>query len=250
MKNLDEINQLLEKLERELVQLNTRRPELLKTITGLQQEKALLLHRKGASPRTGGLPSVTEQSFEDAKIALFRSPFRGREDVYARRFENMKTGKKGYWPVRLTDWVSEDHEFLPVTDEVVKNHLLGVDPQDKFGRDFTIGVYPMLADETCYFLAGDFDKATWKADAGAFLETCKLFNIPAALQRSRSGNGGHVWIFFSESIPATLARKMGTLLSYLTPTNPRIRRCYRSPCHLFIPHLRSISQSKLPNHHF
>lgn len=219
MKNLDEINQLLAELEGELAQLDARRAELLKGITELQQEKGSLLHGKRASPHTDSLPSVTDQSSEDAKIALFRSLFRGREDVYAKRFENLKTGKKGYWPVRRNEWDSGDREFLPVTDEVVKSHLRGEDPQDRFRRDFTIGVYPMLLDETCHFLAADFDKVTWQADVGAFLETCKLFDIPAALERSRSGNGGHTWIFFSEPIPATLARKMGTFL--LTQTMDR-----------------------------
>ena len=70
-----------------------------------------------------------------------------------------------------------------------------------------MGVYPMLLDETCWFLAADFDKVSWQADAGAFLETCGLFNVPAALERSRSGNGGHVWIFFwNQSLPLWLAK--------------------------------------------
>lgn len=219
MKNLDEINQLLAEFEGELMQLSDRRAKLIKRITELQQEKRSLIHGMGASPQTVGLPSVTDQSSQDTKIALFRSLFRGREDVYARRFENLKTGKKGYWPVRRNEWDSGDREFLAVTDEVVKSHLRGEDPQDRFRRDFTIGVYPMLPDETCYFLATDFDKVTWQVDAGAFLETYKFFDIPAALERSRSGNGGHIWIFFSESIPATLARKMGTFL--LTQTMDR-----------------------------
>jgi len=70
----------------------------------------------------------------------------------------------------------------------------------------------MLADETCWFLAADFDKATWQEDVAAFLETCRLFNVPAALERSRSGNGGHIWIFFSELVPATTARKLGSFI--------------------------------------
>ena len=77
----------------------------------------------------------------------------------------------------------------------------------------------MLLDETCWFLAADFDKVTWQADASAFLETCHLFNVPAALERSRSGNGGHVWMFFSEPVSAALARKMGAFL--LTQTMER-----------------------------
>ena len=82
-----------------------------------------------------------------------------------------------------------------------------------------MGVYPMLRDETCFFLAADFDKATWQQDAGAFLETCQQMNVPAALERSRSGNGGHVWFFFNEAVPAVLARKLGTHI--LTKTMER-----------------------------
>jgi superfamily II DNA or RNA helicase/very-short-patch-repair endonuclease len=72
-----------------------------------------------------------------------------------------------------------------------------------------MGVYPMLLDETCFFLAADFDKSTWTEDARAILETCERLHLPAALERSRSGNGGHVWIFFDEPVPASLARKLG-----------------------------------------
>ena len=106
---------------------------------------------------------------------------------------------------------------------VVRNHLQGFDPQDRSGRDFTIGVYPMLPDETCWFLAVDFDKVSWQEDARAFLETCSLLNVPAALERSRSGNGGHVWIFFTEPVPAALARQMGAfLLSQTMERRPEI----------------------------
>ena len=82
-----------------------------------------------------------------------------------------------------------------------------------------MGVYPMLRDETCFFLAADFDKATWQEDTGAFMETCREMNVPAAMERSRSGNGGHVWFFFSEAVPAALARKLGTYI--LTKTMER-----------------------------
>lgn len=75
-----------------------------------------------------------------------------------------------------------------------------------------MGVYPMLLDETCFFLAADFDKTTWMQDAGAFLETCRQIELPAALERSRSGNGGHVWMFFEDAIPASLARRLGSFV--------------------------------------
>jgi superfamily II DNA or RNA helicase len=82
-----------------------------------------------------------------------------------------------------------------------------------------MGIYPMLQDETCYLLAIDFDREDWQSDTGAFLETCYRFNIPAALERSRSGNGGHIWLFFEEAISASLARKLGSYL--LTETMER-----------------------------
>ena len=163
---------------------------------------------------------VNQRSPAQAKVALFRSLFRGREDVYPQRFESRKTGRAGYSPACGNEWVrgicekprikcSEcpHQHFLPVTDDVIRWHLCGHD--DK-GREFVMGVYPMLRDETCFFLAADFDKATWQQDAGAFLETCRQMSVPAALERSRSGNGGHVWFFFNEAVPAALARKLGT----------------------------------------
>ena len=109
--------------------------------------------------------------------------------------------------------------FVPVSDEIIRNHLKGNDPNDRAGRDFTIGVYPLLTDETCCFLAVDFDKSTWVEDARSFLETCTSYQVPAVLERSRSGNGGHVWIFFETPIRAVLVRKLGTLL--LTNTMSR-----------------------------
>ena len=221
MENLEEINRLLAEVEGELANLNARRTELLKQATVLQQQKASFFQAQKTLLPSSRLPSVNNQSAQEAKIDLFRSLFRGREDVYPKRFESLKTGKSGYQPACRNEWVEkpELRECLPVTDEVVRNHLLGTDHQSRSGRDFTIGVYPMLLDETCWFLAADFDKATWQEDTKAFLETCKLFEIPAALERSRSGNGGHIWVFFSESIPAAMARKMGTFL--LTQTMER-----------------------------
>ncbi|MBM3181865.1 MAG: hypothetical protein FJZ86_16165 [Chloroflexi bacterium] len=235
MKSLDEINRLLAVTEAKLVELENRRSQLLSLVAELQHEKATLLH----PPVNSGPvrePSVTNQSPQDAKIALFCSLLRGREDVYPRRFESIKTGKHGYQPVCKNEWRPgicekpkircEDcthREFLPVTEIVVRNHLQGFDPQEKAGRNFTMGVYPMLPDETCWFLAADFDKISWQADVLAFWETCLSFNVPMALERSRSGNGGHVWIFFAEPVPASLARRMGTfLLSQTIEHRPEI----------------------------
>lgn len=153
------------------------------------------------------------------KIALFRRLFRGREDLYPRRFESRKTGKSGYQPACANEWVRglcekpkikcsdcPHRRFLPVTEEAIRWHLSG---RDATGRDFVMGVYPILQDETCFFLAADFDKASWQEDAKAFMETCCRLNVPASLERSRSGKGGHVWLFFDDAIPAALARKLG-----------------------------------------
>jgi hypothetical protein len=123
--------------------------------------------------------STSQHSPVAAKIALFRTLFRGRDDVYPRRFESRKTGKSGYAPACANEWVQgicekprikcavcSHRRFLPVTDDVIRWHLSGRDASD---QPFVAGVYPMLLDETCYFLAVDFDKDGWQADSIAFL---------------------------------------------------------------------------------
>jgi superfamily II DNA or RNA helicase/very-short-patch-repair endonuclease len=163
---------------------------------------------------------VDRTSPSQAKIALFRSLFRGRDDIYPRRFESRKTGKSGYAPACANEWVRgicekprikcaecPNRRFLPVTDDVIRWHLSGHDPD---GQSFVAGVYPLLRDETCFFLAVDFDKAGWQEDAAAFLDACRRLNLPTAIERSRSGQGGHVWFFFAEAIPAALARRLGS----------------------------------------
>ncbi len=231
MRSLEEIHRLPAEADGELAKLAARRSELRALVSELQKEKASFLVEQEALLQSD-LQPVTNQSPQEAKIALFRSLFRGRDDVYARRFESLKSGKQGYQPACRNEWASgvcnkpkgryddcAHRDLLPVTDDVVRNHLLGVDPRERPGRDFTIGLYPMLLDETCWFLAVDLDKASWQEDAGAFLETCRYFDVTAALERSRSGNGGHYWIFLSEPVPAALVRRMGAFL--LTQTMER-----------------------------
>lgn len=103
----------------------------------------------------------------------------------------------------------QHRRFLPVTDDVIRRHLSG---EDEHRQPFVAGIYPLLLDESCYFLAADFDKAHWQDDAAAFLQTCRRLNVDAALERSRSGQGGHVWIFFDQAISAALARRLGAHL--------------------------------------
>ena len=168
------------------------------------------------------LASVDNRSSPDRKIALFRSLFRGREDVYPRRFESVSSGRSGYAPACANEWVPgvcgkprikcaecPNRGFLAVTDTEIRWHLSGADDR---GKPFVMGVYPMLLDETCHFLAVDFDGPAWAADAGAYLDACAALDVPSALERSRSGVGGHVWIFFDSAVPASVARRLGALL--------------------------------------
>jgi len=188
----------------------------LKKLLGLEQDKK----NPPTSPTLSEtlVPFVAQtgvihnESPRDVKIALFRSLFRGREDVYPVRWER-KDGRSGYSPACLLEWKRPlcgkpvvkcgncpHRKLLAVTDDVIHHHLIG---------KHTVGVYPMIPDETCWFLAVDFDRKTWQEDARAFLATCHKMAIPAALERSRSGNGGHVWLFFRSPVSASLARKLG-----------------------------------------
>ena len=149
--------------------------------------------------------------------------------MYPIRFESKRTGRAGYQPACANEWVRgvcekprvkcfdcPNRRFLPLDDRAIHWHLTG---QDRQGKDFVAGVYPMLLDETCHFLAVDFDRDGWQEDALAYVTTCREWAIPCALERSRSGNGAHVWIFFSEAVSAVQARRLGSYL--LTETMER-----------------------------
>jgi superfamily II DNA or RNA helicase len=206
-----EIAELEKKLADKKHQLEEIRIVLEKQTTDVTTMQKLL--SEDSSPVS--LIKINKNSPPEIKIALFRSLFRGREDVYAKRFET-KTGKSGYSPVCRNEWDRSICEkprtrcgsctqrlFEPVTDNVIRNHLAGF---------IVMGVYPLLPNETCHFLAVDFDKETWREDVRAFMDTCRLEEIPASPERSRSGNGAHVWIFFDKPIPAAKARKLGSFL--------------------------------------
>lgn len=161
------------------------------------------------SAETSSLPS-------NAKVALFRSLFRGRTDVFPKHWYNPKKEKQGYSPACANEWVRgvcekprvkcgecPNQVFHEVTDRVILDHL--------WGRH-TAGVYPLLVDETCWFLAMDFDRGEWREDVAALRETCRGLGLPMVVERSRSGEGGHVWFFFSAPISASVARRMGCYL--------------------------------------
>src|SRR5450756_1555973 len=158
---------------------------------------------------------LTSDSPVAAKLAHFRTLFRGREDVFALRWQN-KAGRSGYAPACAHEWDRAlcgkpkvkcadcpSRALLPLSDEVIRDHLTG---------RHTIGVYPLLPDDTCRFLALDFDKAEWRQDVSAFTEVCRQFDVPAYVEVSRSGDGAHVWVFFDEAIDAARARRLGSAL--------------------------------------
>jgi superfamily II DNA or RNA helicase len=224
LKYQNPINEQIKDVEIELAILDAKREALKDRIRQLKGLKQSIADKQlPFSPRSE--TNVTNESTQEQKIALFRCLFRGREDVYPRRFESKRSGKSGYQPVCRKEWVRpfcqkpkikcancENRDFTPLSDDVIRNHLIGNDPADRNRREFVIGLYPMLLDETCWLLSVDFDKETWKEDSMVYLETCETFNVPAVLERSRSGNGGHIWIFFSEPIPAKLARQLGAFM--------------------------------------
>jgi hypothetical protein len=193
-----------------------------------ERQRNLLAEHGMAPAPSPEMPSVEAAPIRSSlssqeKIVLFRSLFRGREDIYAQRWES-QDGRTGYSPRTERDWQAyyaakpadrkrvdkEARKNIPLNDEAIHAHLAGKQ---------TLGVYPLLLDETCWFLAVDFDKTTWKEDAAAFRATCRELDVPAALERSRSGNGAHIWIFFERPISAGLARRLGSLI--LTRTMER-----------------------------
>lgn len=156
----------------------------------------------------------------EEKIRLYRSFFRGRDDVYALRWENTKTNRSGYSPACENEWrpkvcgkpkikcnACPNQKWRSITDQVMYAHLTG---------ECFIGIYPLLQNDHCYFLAIDFDKEQWQVDVIAFAKICDEYKVPYLVERSQSGNGAHIWIFFEEAIPAVTARNLGTALLTLT----------------------------------
>jgi len=152
------------------------------------------------------------------KLELFRSLFCGRTDVYAKRYYNLKSGKSGYAPVcanagkpylcekkKYTCGECPNRELISLSDKVICNHIIG---RDELARD-VIGIYPIFPDNTVCFLAIDLDKENWRTDLNAILAGCKHAGICPSVERSRSGQGAHIWFFFEDRIPAATARRFG-----------------------------------------
>ncbi|MBS0468127.1 MAG: DEAD/DEAH box helicase, partial [Proteobacteria bacterium] len=196
-----------QKLE-QLQQENTRLIALLEAhgIEWRQRKPIALASRQQESSRL----STAE------KVALFRRLFRGRTDIYPVRWESKTTGKSGYAPACANEWRAglcekprvkcgdcSNRLLIPLSDAVIYDHLAG---------KHIVGVYPLLEDDTCYFLAADFDEADWRDDAQAFMQSCEELGVPAALEISRSGKGAHAWVFFACRVIARDARRLGTAI--------------------------------------
>ena len=195
-----DLQRRLDQASRELDRLRAEN-ERLRTLLALAQRTKTI---PGPGTPAPALHSCSAPGSAGEKIALMRCLFRGRDDVYALRWESARTDKSGYAPATAEGWNRHGPKtYLPLDDEALERHLRGRE---------SIGVYPLLHDDTCWFLACDLDGATWQLDALALLEACAEYGVPAALERSRSGAGGHVWIFFAAPVAATAARRLGALL--------------------------------------
>jgi superfamily II DNA or RNA helicase len=160
----------------------------------------------------GGLPWAEATSDTEVKVALFRTLFAGRQDVYATRWVSSRSGRTGWSPAEDNPFQKHKDDatrvFWPLTDQVIYDHLARPRPGK---REVHLGVYPLLVGDTCRFVVCDFDGkdgSDWRVDAGAYLAACRNVGIPAYVEISRSGAGAHVWIFFTAPVPAVRARDL------------------------------------------
>lgn len=198
----------------EKIALNDLHAENARLIALLESHR--IEWRMPSAPVTPVAEPESSRLSTDEKVALFRRLFRGRTDVYPIRWESKTTGKSGYAPACGNEWLAgvcekprikcgacNNRLLIPLSDTIVYEHLAG---------KRTIGVYPLLADDTCHLLAVDFDETEWRDDAKAFYQSCHELGVPVALEISRSGNGAHAWIFFAGTVSARDARRLGTAI--------------------------------------
>ncbi|MDY6792639.1 MAG: DEAD/DEAH box helicase family protein [Thermodesulfobacteriota bacterium] len=211
---LEQVIQLTEENNQLKAQLGLRKSEFIQNTSPAEIAERNINEDESADRKP--FLNIDNQSDTFSKIHLFMSLFKGRNDVYAKRWENKNKKTSGYSPVCLNQWQKGlcskpkipcskcGNKFYAALDEgVIENHLRG---------NILAGIYPMLSDETCCFLVMDFDDADWQKDINVLRDVCMEFNIPFAVERSRSGKGGHVWFFFENPLPAALARRFGTAL--------------------------------------
>jgi superfamily II DNA or RNA helicase len=204
----------LQELENRLQKLDSDRVTLIKEIQIIREE----INREAESTRPLlGRPVVQSNlSTNSEKVHLFIELFRARQDIFPKRWENIKTKKSGYSPACGNEWKHticnkpkikcadcSHQKFLQFDESAVESHLRG---------STTIGTYAIRSNDSCIFLACDFDETSWQLDVATFRDTARSLGIDVAVERSRSGNGTHAWIFFEDEIPAKLARSLGTLI--------------------------------------
>lgn len=178
----------------------------------LEQEKQQLVALKAELHKTKPVPPISDSFSAEQKIAIFRNLFRGRTDIFANRWQNQR-GRSGYSVACDNEWVQgicnkprikcqdcNHRQFSELDDQVTYRHLAGQQ---------VVGLYPLLLDNTCYFLAADFDKGNWQDEVKAMSRACTEYGVPHAVEISRSGNGAHLWIFFDDKVPANEARLLG-----------------------------------------
>jgi len=190
-------------------------PELIRELERLRRENQRLERLLGLSgprplpdeqarrPLFGGVPgAVDASSAQSDKVLFFRHLFAGREDVHAVRWENERTGRSGWMPAVEGGFRRDrqNRSYLPLTDEVITAHLTGT---------IHAGIYPLMSDDRCRLLACDFDGSGALLDALAYTKAARAADVPTALEISRSGTGAHVWMFFSDAVEATVARRIG-----------------------------------------
>jgi superfamily II DNA or RNA helicase len=210
--NSDAIRRLIADTKARLTELEVERAEARMRLEHL--EASLVAE---ATQYSAPRPEVRSKSpSRDQKVAIFRALFAGRPDVFPKLRTNAKSDKHGYAPACANEWVRgicekpkvrcgecPSQAFLSVTDQVLVDHLQG---------RHVVGVYPLFGDDTCRLLAVDFDKGSWREDVVAYAQTARRFGLAPAVERSRSGDGAHVWFFFSAAVSARNARKMASYL--------------------------------------
>ncbi len=201
LQNVADLRRQIEELRRE----NDRLTEILglKPPTNIDRSQ---VNKSGPVEHDIPVFLVDRSSSPDSKVALFRSLFVGRDDVYALRWESGRSGKHGWSPAVVGGFAnarSTDKDYMPLTSSVIADHLAG---------KIHAGLYPLFGNDTCRLVACDFDGPGWALDALAYFDSAQSMGVTPALERSRSGEGAHVWIFFCDAVPATMARRLGTLL--------------------------------------
>jgi len=183
-----------------------------KRLTELENEKQQLIARKQSLLEQNPLAASGRKLSPPQKIDIFRNLFRGRTDIFSLRWQNQQ-GRSGYAVACDNEWVQgicnkprikcqdcNHRKFSELSDRVIYQHLAGQQ---------VVGLYPLLHDDTCYLLAADFDKGDWQREVKAMSQACTEYDVPHAIEISRSGNGAHLWIFFEEKVPAKNARSLG-----------------------------------------